>query len=161
MCCYAWLVAEPCESRTMSTKLNPIALAAILGASVGVADAQASDPPREREEVRTDRRASDGPSQQAKVTQSRQAKVTQSRQAKVTERPSRQIKIDGVDDEAADRPATNAESARPSRQLKVESPSRQIKIGDGPSRQIKIDGVDGEAHGRPDPRADRRQRRPQ
>lgn len=142
----------------MTTKLNPIALAAILGASVGVAEAQAGDPPREREEVRTDRRAGDAASRQAKVTQSRQAKITQSRQAKV----------ESDDRVAADRPATNAESSRqyklenvPARQLKIEAPSRQIKITDQPSRQIKIDGVDGEAADRPEPQRDRRPRRPQ
>lgn len=134
----------------MSTKLNPTALAAILGASVGVAGAQASDPPREREEARSDRRAGDAVSQQAKVTQSRQAK------------------IESGDRVAADRPATNAESSRqyklesvPAHQLKIESPSRQIKIGDQPSRQIKIDGVDGERAEQRDEQPDRRPRRPQ
>lgn len=134
----------------MSTKLNPIALAAILGASVGVAGAHASDPPREREEAHSDRRGSEAAARQLKIGEPPQ-------------RPSRQYKLgDGATDPDDAVPSRQYKLENvPARQLKIESPSRQIKITDQPSRQIKIDGVDGEQAERPDLRDDGRQRRPQ
>ncbi|PWE16580.1 hypothetical protein DDZ18_12495 [Marinicauda salina] len=139
----------------MSDKTSKAAMLALLGASLGIAPAQAGQSPDGEDGARP---AVDlGAAQEA--LDSRQIKIAdpEARQHKVTDEESRQIKIGEpetrqhkVDAESMqyklETPQVDPEALRESRQFKVESPeSRQIKIEEPESRQIKIDGVDGEA----------------